>query len=171
MAEKVANYYRRGGRPLSIEEIQQVLNEHPWIPAPKEVVILDGDVRTEKGVAVGLTPRGERLVILTPISDQETVLHELVHEGFGLGELPTQIVTRVLSMKPTLFPRNVKYRQCLECESHPEMIGKALEKLGIRPEFAGRPNVGVYEYSFQRMYGQYGGGYPYPNIRHYRLEK
>jgi len=142
---KVSDYYARGSRPLSLEEITEVANMHPWIPAPHDILMLDGDVVTRSGTAVGLNPAGERLIMLTPVSNGETVLHEDLHQGWGVGELGARVFSKILSRKNfALFPRNVHYEQCTGCASHPDLIQKQLAAYGLRPDFPGYPNIKHY---------------------------
>jgi len=141
---KVGDYYARGDRAMSIEEVLRVFQTHPWIPIPKQLIILDGDVVTKGGTAVGLKPQRESLMILTPISNSETVLHEAVH-GWGFGELATQVITKGLNLKKfSLFKRNVG--------------------------FTAQPDKAV----AMQVLKQYGVESPdgtYPNIRHYYLQE
>jgi len=139
---KIAEYYQRGG-PLTIEEITQVFVAHPWLTPPKNVLVLDGDVRTTKGTAVGLTPPGESTIILTPISNKETVLHEWLHESLGVGEIGARLLTPILMRKPNLglMQKQVAYDICSECTTHPYLF----ERYGLEPEFAGYPQIRHYK--------------------------
>ncbi|MEM3800147.1 MAG: hypothetical protein QXH56_08655 [Thermoprotei archaeon] len=142
---KVAAYYKRGGRPLTIEEIEHKLALHPFLPPPQHVIILDGDVRVAQRVAVGMTPAKQRVVVLTPIADDETVLHETLHSN-GLKELGAQIMSRILTIreKLVLFPRRVRYEECGGCTTHITL----LKQYGLQPE---------------------DGVWNYPKIKHYYL--
>jgi hypothetical protein len=142
---KVEDYYARGGRALSMDEITQVINNHPWIPAPHDILVLDGDVVTDRGTAVGLNPSGERLIMLTPVSNGETVLHEDLHQGWGVGELGARVFSKILSRKNfAFFPRDVHYGQCSNCAQHPDLIQKQLASYGLQPAFPGYPNIKHY---------------------------
>ncbi len=114
MSQKVENYELRGRRALSIEEVSETISKHPFLRPPQHVFILNGVIDVPHGTAVGYTPRGEKVIVLTPLSDQETVLHEMVHESTGLGELPTKMITRVLRVKErfTLLKSPASYSEC-----------------------------------------------------------
>lgn len=140
---KAKNYRARGERGLSIEEIEQVLSLHPRIAPPQNILVLDGDFHTPKGAtAVGLTPSWESTVLFASTADQETVTHELMHEGLGLGETMTRLVTPLMRLKEriTLFPRPIKYEECPNCEAHPQLFAQ----YGLVPEDGGYPNVRHY---------------------------
>jgi hypothetical protein len=143
MSGKVENYYRRGQRALTIEEVQRVFAEHPFLPRPKHIIILDGDVVTNEGTAVGLTPSGESVMILTPLSDEDTVVHEAIHQ-FGFGEFMTQLLAPIIERRRARIVQRIpQYQICNSCNTHKILF----EKYGIVPE---------------RIY-------PPPNIRHYIL--
>lgn len=86
---KIEEWLQRGKQPMSAAQIKQVLERVPrFLPLPKEIITLDGimEVGNTGAVAVGATPRiGGSTVILSPIADQETLMHELVHT-WGYGE-------------------------------------------------------------------------------------
>jgi hypothetical protein len=143
--EKVSDYYSRGERSLSLQEITDVVRNHPWIPAPHDILMLDGDVVTNRGTAVGLNPSGESLIMLTPVSNGETVLHEDLHQGLGVGELGARVFSKILSRKNfALFPRNVHYEVCSRCQEHPDLIQKQLASYGLTPGFPGYPDIKHY---------------------------
>lgn len=145
MSSKIANYYARGERPLTKEEIEEVYASHPWLPRPKHIIMLDGDVKVPEGTAIGLTPAGESVMILTPLSDQETILHESIHL-LGLGEVAAYTLGPLLSRKRfSLIRRRPKY---VERDDTQEMLHFLAAHYGLRPETM----------------------YPEPKLRHWVLE-
>jgi hypothetical protein len=140
LSEKVRDYYQRGGQAMSLQEITEVLETHPWLPRPKQIIVLDGDVQTKDGTAIGLTPPGESVIILTPISNQETLIHELVHK-LGFGEMVTYPLSQLIARKNfALFRRPVTYQQTSDIS----MAMEILQQHGIAPAFEGYPEIRHY---------------------------
>lgn len=145
---KIKDYYDRGGRPLTIEEIERVYAEHPWLQVPKDIYVLDGDVRIlhdgqYEGTVVGVTPTGEPLIILTPISNDETVIHETLHT-YGLQETPTRFLAQIIARKRfALMPRQVKYDEC-DCGGACPTALQILSKYNIQPGDTSYPNIKHY---------------------------
>jgi hypothetical protein len=128
-----------------MEEIEQVYATHPWLPRPKHIIMLDGDVQIPGATAVGLTPSGESVMILTPLSDEDTVIHESIHL-LGLGELAAYTLSPILSRKKfALLKRSTVYSERLDQD---QVIPFLAEHYGLRPESM----------------------YPPPNIRHWVLQ-
>lgn len=132
VTDKIANYYARGERPLTIEDIERVYETHPWLPRPQHIVMLDGDVLLPEGAtAVGLTPAGESVMILTPLADEETVIHESIHLA-GFGELAAYTLGPLLARKRfSLFRRRPVYSE--RGDSH-QVMRYLAERYGLRPE-------------------------------------
>lgn len=132
MADKLANYYARGERPLTMEEVEKVYEVHPWLPRPQHIVMLDGDVLLPEGsTAIGLTPAGESVMILTPLSDEETVIHESIHLA-GFGEPMAYTLGPLLARKRfSLFKRKPVYS---ERDDTQEVRTFLAERYGLRPE-------------------------------------
>jgi len=145
MTDKIADYYARGERPLTREEVEEIYAAHPWLPRPKHIIMLDGDVKIPGGTAVGLTPAGESVMILTPLSDQETILHESIHL-FGLGEVAAYTLGPLLYRKRfSLIRRKPEY---VERNDTREVMQFLAERYGLHPETM----------------------YPEPKLRHWVLE-
>lgn len=141
MSQKLEDYYARGQRALSVEEVSQVVSKHPFLRPPDHVFLLNGVIDAPHGTAIGYTPHGESVIVLTPLSNQETVLHELIHQSTGLGEAATQVLARILRRKEqfTLLRRPVQFAQCDQaggCRSTQEI----LQQLRLQP-VTGRPGI------------------------------
>ncbi len=138
---KVQEYYARGQKPLSVQQVQSTIAKHPLLRPPDHVFILNGVIDVPHGTAVGYTPYGEKVIVLTPLSNEETVLHEMIHESTGLGELPTQILTAILIRKEpfTVFKSPIQYEDCGRvgpCQS----TQRILQQLHLQP-VTGRAGV------------------------------
>ena len=114
--DKLQAWLARGRRPLSAEEIRAALERTPrFIPLPREIIVLDGVLEVDGRIAVGATPMKKEtgVLILTPLSDEETISHEMIHM-LGLGEFAAYTLSPILfeRMKrgiiPRLFPRRVE---------------------------------------------------------------
>ncbi|MEM2493416.1 MAG: hypothetical protein QXE23_07760 [Nitrososphaerota archaeon] len=117
---------------VTIEEVEYVLSR-TLLPPPKHVFISDKPVRVEERGegfwVMGFQRRGSDMIVLTPYSTPENIVHETIH-AMGFGEIAAQIGGKLISLRiqllPNLFRRSVKYRQA--GEKPPEALG--LEEAG-----------------------------------------
>lgn len=118
---------------LTIEDIERLLNEYYIIVPPDHIIILDKPVIGLKpflAVYKGLQPVWRPdIIILTPLADEETLIHEILHT-YGFGEFIAYHGARILLIKNRLlknFPllrelrlrilgRKVRYQLCNGCE-------------------------------------------------------
>lgn len=117
---------------LTVGQIEDVMSKYYVVDPPKNLILLDKPAARIVGESVvfykGLQPkwRGD-VVILTPLDDEETVLHEQFHAQYGVPEPVADVLgkffvkkIRVLSRRPVLKSlsrtRNVHYTQCSGCE-------------------------------------------------------
>ena len=138
MSSKVAEYYRRGRRALSEREIADVLSRLPRVlRMPKYVYVLDGVIEVN-GVAVGAYRVGRNYLILTPLSDQETVVHETLHVN-GLGEL----LTYALSPRLYRFIMSLPARRKVMLVEE-EVTDEDIARLGVAPTDLLPPGIRKY---------------------------
>lgn len=97
---------------------------------PKDIFMLDGVIDVPPFTAIGATPGKRDLVVLTPLSDEKTLIHESIHMSTGLGEVATRIMTNIVNLRAMLLPRTreVRYFQCTGCGED-----VLLQRLGLRP--------------------------------------
>jgi hypothetical protein len=131
---------------IDIEDVEEVLSK-TWLSPPKNVIFLDGiiDVPVDGiAYAIGAQKFGEDLIVLTPLSTRETVLHETIHKTSKgiIGEFLTSILGKILIRKQILSPvkKEVKYIKCQGCE----YCRTILERLRLQPAFVGLPNIRHY---------------------------
>jgi hypothetical protein len=110
---------------MSIEELERILAEHPWLPKPRYVYlvkarvygVVDGSVVVFKGAAP-VSPRDR--IALTADADDVTVVHEVLHT-MGFGELGAHLLAPCIRAfrraVPPLIRREVKYVKV--SEPHP----------------------------------------------------
>lgn len=104
---------------LTIEEVERILAEHPFLPKPRYVYMVKSKVVgfVPDGLVVefkGVTPRFARdRIALTVDADDVTVVHECLHLA-GFGEPGAYalagVVRRFRKLFPPLVKREVKYR-------------------------------------------------------------
>ena len=119
---------------MDIKEVERVLRCTRFLPLPKHVIIIDEPVTEKFSHHViryaGLTPKWRRdTIILTSLADEETIIHETLHAGFGLGEVGATVLGKLLKWRAKfrVFPRLREFRY-VEAESpHPKMKHYVLE--------------------------------------------
>jgi hypothetical protein len=112
---------------MDVAELERILAEHPWLPKPKYVFmvnervygVVDGMVLTYKGA----TPINSRdRIALTPDADEVTVVHELLHVA-GFGEVVAYsfapLIRRLRKRVPSVFKHEVKLRKI--AQPHPSV--------------------------------------------------
>jgi len=115
----------------SREEIESILSKYYLVDPPKHVFMLEKPaVAFTDGLSFfkGLAPSWRKdVAIITPQGDDETVLHEPLHNKYGLSEIVTDRVAKVLIMKHRLLERRpllnslapkreVHYEVCHGCQ-------------------------------------------------------
>ena len=102
---------------LQREDIERILTEHPWLPRPKYIYILNAPVIFPelRAIVHGINPGFERdTVILGTTATAETLIHECIHVA-RLGEFAAyNLAPRILKFRerfPALIRRPVKYRE------------------------------------------------------------
>jgi len=112
---------------MEIEELEKILSLHPFLPKPKYIVEVDellfASIENYIAIVKGATPKWRRdMIVVTPLSDHETVVHEVIHT-LGFGELAAEIGGRVLSRLRNIIPpivnKNVSYE--LYDQPHPKV--------------------------------------------------
>jgi|YelNatPaOPRAMG01_1025707.scaffolds.fasta_scaffold80212_2 hypothetical protein len=140
MSEALEDYMERGG-PLTIERVEHVINSFAILPPPQNIVVLDGVIDVGKRIAIGAYPMLANYIILTPLSNEKTVLHEWIHYGLGLGEAVAYPLSERLYERyrrgltiPRLRP--VKYKQASEYSPQQllSMLGLDTSYITIPPE-------------------------------------
>jgi len=112
---------------VDIDELAQIMAEHPWLKKPKFVYMVkekvygvaDGYILLFKGA----TPIGYKdRIALTPDADDTTVVHEMLHL-MGLGEAGAYVLAPVIrnmrKIIPPLVKRDIKLRKV--GEPHPSV--------------------------------------------------
>ena len=117
---------------MDIHDIERLLSEYYVILPPEHILILDKPVVGLKPAFVvyrGLQPSWRPdIIILTPLANEETVLHEILHT-YGLGELGATYGAKILLIKHRILERfpllrelrlriggkKVEYRLCYGC--------------------------------------------------------
>jgi len=121
---------------IEIDEVENIISEMKQLPIigkairpPKEIIFLDGTLKPRSQlnepiriigrahVASRFSDEGERLMIVTPASNEETVIHEVMHLSGIFNETLTQYATHLmqqrLSLKrainPISYGHSVKY--------------------------------------------------------------
>ena len=139
LEEKVLEYYQRGRRPLSKEEIEDALARLPrMFRVPKKIYVIDGVVKAD-GAGVGFFRTATDYIVLTPLSDLDTLYHEVAHYN-GLGEIAANIIGKLFSCLCRPRVRRVRYREMMERGD------EVARKLGLMPAWASMlpPEVKVY---------------------------
>jgi len=124
---------------LTIDDVERVLSEHPWLKPPKNIIYVLEEVYTyhpEYGTLFfrGLQPNWLRdtIVIVAPLATEETVVHEVLHT-YGLGETATHMLAPKLRIFREVFKpfikREIKYRECSYCEEFKIIHTKFKDKI------------------------------------------
>lgn len=116
---------------VTIKEVEEVLSR-TILPAPKHVFISEKPVKVEghnrSFFVIGFQKKGMDMIVLTPQSDVENIIHETIH-SLGFGEILAQIGGKLGSIRlqlfPNLFRKKVKYRMVDE---------DVAEKVGLIPK-------------------------------------
>jgi len=114
---------------VTIKEVEEVISKS-FLPPPRHVYISEKPVEVERGHErfwiMGAQKRGQDMIILTPYSTVENIIHEMSH-NVGFGELGAQIIGKLGALRqnllPCVFRRRVRYSLKEE---------DAAEKLGFR---------------------------------------
>lgn len=111
---------------LTIEQLEQIMLDHPLLPKPKLVYMVKTRVVgvIPDGVALelrGATPKDIKdRIAITATADEVTVVHEMLHLA-GFGELGAYTLAPIIRAARKLFPPlikgSVKYRKV--AEPHP----------------------------------------------------
>jgi len=118
---------------ITIQDVEKVFRNHPWLRPPKHVFFIPEDVEYEtaygKVLFRGLQPSWKPdVIILTPRATEETVIHETLHT-YGLGEEPVhRLAPKILKFRktiPALIQRKVRYKKCSGCKEF-----EGMHKLG-----------------------------------------
>jgi hypothetical protein len=102
---------------LTKDDIESILERHPWLPRPRYIYILNAPVIYPqlRALVHGINPIPERdVVILGSTANEGTLIHELIHVA-GLGEVAAySLAPRLLRLRralPSLIRRRPKYEQ------------------------------------------------------------
>jgi hypothetical protein len=104
---------------MNIEELEKFLSEHPFLPKPKYVFMVEERVVAELGnlliIFKGVTPKDLRdRIALTPDANDVTVVHELLHLA-GLDEIGAYLlaprIRKFREIFPPILKSEVKYRE------------------------------------------------------------
>ena len=102
---------------MRIEEVEEILRLHPYLPKPKFVYMVDerviADLDGALAVVRGATPKWRRdTIVLTPDSGHDTVVHEILHT-MGFGEVVANVlggrIAKLRRLIPPLVKDEVKY--------------------------------------------------------------
>lgn len=117
--------------------VEQVFSKFFVVDPPESVLILNKPAAAVDGDHViffrGLTPMWRSdMIILTPQGDEETLLHEALHQQFRAREISARIGGKVLVQKHNFLSRrpiagdfwdmfvgqrNVRYEVCAGCQT------------------------------------------------------
>jgi len=100
---------------VSIEKVQEVLSKS-FLPPPKHVYISEEPIQVRRDGShfwiMGAQKRGQDMIILSPYSTTENIIHETAH-AFGFGELGAQVIGKLGALRqkilPCIFRRKIKY--------------------------------------------------------------
>jgi len=112
-------------------DIERTLSKYPFLNPPDHVYVLDAPILVPQlqAIAKGMEVSGTRSIFLTPLADEETVVHETIHT-YGLGELATYPLAKILKRFRQVFPPIVVKRK-VEYEER-EIPVSELRKYGLR---------------------------------------
>jgi len=85
-----------------IEEVEEILKLHPYLPKPKFVYLVEEPVMLIADHVVayvrGATPKDNKdVIVLTPLASHATVVHEIIHT-LGGGNISNNIRKRVIKI-------------------------------------------------------------------------
>jgi|GEM_PF-6516962 len=97
---------------MNVEELEKILSEHPFLPKPKYVFMVEERVVAELGnllvIFKGATPKELKdRIALTPDANDVTVVHELLHL-VGLDETGAYLLAPIIRKIRTIFPPMIK---------------------------------------------------------------
>jgi len=104
---------------MDIKELEKILTEHPYLPKPKYVYMVEERVVQNIDhltlVYKGATPKEERdRIALTPDADDVTVVHELLHLA-GFDEAGAYLLAprlrKIRKIIPPILSFEVHYRE------------------------------------------------------------
>jgi len=103
---------------MNIEELENIMAEHPWLPKPRYVFMVKERVIGQiNGTIIfkGATPIFSKdRIAITPDADDTTIVHEMLHL-LGFGELGaytlSPILRRIRQIFPPLLKKEVKYHK------------------------------------------------------------
>jgi len=100
---------------VTIREVEEIVGKS-LLPAPKHVYISEKPIQVQRDGRfwiMGAQRRGEDMIILTPFSTVENVIHEMAHNA-GFGEIGAQIIGKLGAIRQSLLPciirKQVRYR-------------------------------------------------------------
>ncbi|MEM0232596.1 MAG: hypothetical protein QXL22_01095 [Candidatus Nezhaarchaeales archaeon] len=100
---------------VTIEEVQDTLSR-TILPPPKHVYIAEKPIKVQRDGSfwiMGAQKRGQDMIVLSPLSTRENIIHETLH-SLGFGEVAAQILGKLISLRislfPNLFKKEVKYK-------------------------------------------------------------
>jgi hypothetical protein len=108
---------------LRIEELEQILKLHPFLPKPQYIVVVEEPVIAQLdglvAIVRGATPAWRRdMIVVTPVAGHDTVVHEIIHT-MGLGEVAATVGGAILARFREAFKPIVKYDVKYEVASEP----------------------------------------------------
>ena len=108
---------------MRLEELEQILKLHPFLPKPQYVVVVEEPVLALMDGLValvrGATPTWRRdMIVVTPFAGHDTVVHEIIHT-MGFGEVAATIGGAVLARLREVFKPIIKYDVKYELASTP----------------------------------------------------
>jgi hypothetical protein len=114
---------------LTKDQIEEILERHPWLPRPKYIYILNAPIVYPqlRALVHGMNPVPERdVVILGSTATEETLIHEIIHVA-GLGEIAAYSLApkllRFRKVLPGLMRRRPRYEQRIITSSELRRFG------------------------------------------------
>lgn len=118
---------------MNIDEVTEILGLCHALLAPQHIIITEETVSGKlngQGTFRGLQPTAKGdVVFLGGDADSTTPIHETIHANFGLEELATVPLTRIIHLKYQLlkrFPnvanmvkRKIRYQEVMESKEYP----------------------------------------------------
>jgi hypothetical protein len=110
---------------VRLDELEQILKLHPFLPKPQYIVVVEEPVIAQLDGLVGLvrgaTPAWRRdLIVVTPLAGHDTVVHEIIHTmGFGeaVATIGGSVIARFREVLQPFIKREVKYELAGELHS------------------------------------------------------
>lgn len=123
---------------MNIREVEEILGMYRSIRPPHHMILAQEKVVQQVNGSIyyrGLQPRQRGdVMVLTPDTIDETVIHEALHANFGVGEAITTPLAKILVWKARIlkqFPlvkslvqKEVRYQKCGGCEEFKELHTK-----------------------------------------------